>query len=470
MKRIFSVGIELPGKSAEHVPFRSDKSLFDSDITIFRPTFEDYFSISIYQGENRIAESDSADLVRDCEHWKGELKAAADSGKVVFVLLSKPDLCYYDTGQRSYSGTGRNQRTTTILAPKSSYDSIPLSLAGLTPRGGTEITRLPQLGPLAAYWTEFEGHSAYEVYFDAKAGIIPILATKGREKVVGCIARSNGGGALVLLPPLRWDETSFTYTRGEGTYWNKEAVVFGKRLVSALVEAAEAVRRSDVRSPEPEWASAQEYETPLERVLRAELAQIDSQMISIAKARTAKQAELDEASVLRWLLYETGKPLEIAILKALRLIGFSAEPFKDGESEFDAVFVAPERQCLGEAEGKDNKAINVDKISQLARNLEEDFAREGVTEYAKGVLFGNAFRIQPIAERGDFFTDKCKTTAERMKAALVRTPDLFAAAQYLVGNADAEYARLCREAIFSANGQVVAFPKPPSQAETASSE
>jgi hypothetical protein len=131
-------------------------------------------------------------------------------------------------------------------------------------------------------------------------------------------------------------------------------------------------------------------------------------------------------------------------------------------SEFDAVFISPEGRCLGEAEGKDNKAINIDKFSQLERNLQEDFVREEVEEYAKGVLFGNAYRLQPLDKRGDYFTEKCVSAAKRVRATLVRTPDLFGPARYLKENpSDTAYAKQCREAMFATEGGVLVFPSPP---------
>ena len=126
------------------------------------------------------------------------------------------------------------------------------------------------------------------------------------------------------------------------------------------------------------------------------------------------------------------------------------------------MFVSAEGRFLGEAEGKDNKSVNIDKFSQLERNLNEDFARDGVTDYAKGVLFGNAFRLLPIGERGDFFTKKCISASKRVAVALVRTPDLFAPAKYMKETpADAGYAKQCREAIYRAEGEIVTFPAPP---------
>ena len=94
---------------------------------------------------------------------------------------------------------------------------------------------------------------------------------------------------------------------------------------------------------------------------------------------------MEEAAQLRVLLYETGKALEGAVLKALRLWGFVAEGHHDAESEFDAIFISPEGRFLGEVEGKDNKAVNIDKMGQLERNLQEDFAKDGVDSFAKGV-------------------------------------------------------------------------------------
>ena len=169
-----------------------------------------------------------------------------------------------------------------------------------------------------------------------------------------------------------------------------------------------------------------------------------------------------EAGSLRRLLYEQGKPLEDALLEALTLFGFKAEQFADGESEFDLVLISSEGRCVGEAEGKDSKPINVDKISQLERILQEDFAREEGDDFAKGVLFGDAYRLASIAKRKDFFTAKCISAAKRAKIALVRTPDIFVPAKYLKQHSkDKKYAKQCREAIFRTEGEIVAFTTTP---------
>lgn len=93
--------------------------------------------------------------------------------------------------------------------------------------------------------------------------------------------------------------------------------------------------------------------------------------------------------------------------------------------------------------------------------MNEDFAREGVDQFAKGVLFGNAYRLQPLVDRENFFTEKCRTAAARLGVALVRTPDLFVPCRYLKNQDDSDYAKRCREVIFATVGDIVVFPDPP---------
>lgn len=458
--RLFTVGLRLPGDVGEYVPLRSDQSLFDADIVLVSPHFDDYRSNEGYQGHRLLTRGDSAALLRDADHWRAELKVALDNGKVVFVYARAPVEVYYYTGSESHSGTGRSRVTTHHVAPKNSYSLLPISLAGLTPRRGKEISVLGPLGPLAAYWNDFGPSSAYEAYYDSGKGT-DLLGTKKREKVVGSLVRTTGGGALVILPPLVWDEDALTYYRGSNAYWRKEAQRLGMRLLASFIAASDALRKAGKRSPTPEWVLADAYELQAEQQLQDQIAETDRRIQKLVAKREGLNAELDDARVLLGLLFESGRPLEEAIIQALQLLGFAAAGHREGESEFDAVFTSAEGRFLGEAEGKESKAINIDKMSQLERNLQEDFARDEVEEYAKGVLFGNAFRFTPVAERGEYFTTKCVAAARRLGIALVRTPDLFTVARYVSEHSDTQYAEACRQAIFEANGSVVVFPPVP---------
>ena len=99
-------------------------------------------------------------------------------------------------------------------------------------------------------------------------------------------------------------------------------------------------------------------------------------------------------------------------------------------------------------------------MRQLEVNIHEDFAREEVLSPAKGILFGNAFRLSsPIDRPAEHFTAKCMTAAKRNGTALIRTCDLFEVARALDDSRDAGFATSCRGAIFNTSGGVVEFPQ-----------
>jgi hypothetical protein len=302
-----------------------------------------------------------------------------------------------------------------------------------------------------------------------------LLRAQTGNRTVGAAIQAKSGGTLPFLPPLQYDEKKFIRNARKGEeeegkrYWTNEAFKFGKRLAATLVALADALATSSKITPAPVWSLTSEYRMARESKIEASITACTAEIAKLQKAKVELERELDAAGNLRHLLFEQGKPLESVILDVMKLFGFEAQPFADGESEFDGLFSSSEGRCLGEIEGKDNKPINIDKFSQLERNLNEDFEREEVTEHAKGLLFGNAFRLKPVAERGDFFTDKCVSAAKRIGAALIRTPDLFHPAKYLRENpGDKEYAKKCRESIFSTVGSIVDFPKVPT-AETITS-
>jgi len=264
------------------------------------------------------------------------------------------------------------------------------------------------------------------------------------------------------LPPLEYDvDTFIDYdSEEEAEVWTDEAVRFGKRLRYHFVQIDKQRRAGSTLTPQPEWVQHQDYKTNTEIDIEASIQEKRGQIQAIEKELSQLTKGLEKECGARRLLFESGKPLEEAIEDALALLGFVASRFRDDTSEFDVVFESSEGRFLGEAEGKDNRAINIDKIRQLESNLQEDFAREEVSAYAKGVLFGNAFRLVPPNERGAFFTEKCLAAAKRAGLALVRTPDLFDVAKYVKNANNETYKQKCRQAIKNTNGDIVEFPPP----------
>jgi hypothetical protein len=151
-------------------------------------------------------------------------------------------------------------------------------------------------------------------------------------------------------------------------------------------------------------------------------------------------------------VFEAGKPLEHAVTKALKVLGYHAEGYDDGTLELDQVIISPEGdRYIGECEGKDNRAIDISKFRQLADAIHEDFVRDEVSNEAIGILFGNPHRLIKPSDRIDYFTKKCLDGAKRRSYALIKTPDLFNVIKYLLENKNEGYQIKCREAIKMVN-------------------
>jgi flagellar motility protein MotE (MotC chaperone) len=365
------------------------------------------------------------------------------------------------------------------VQPFEPYSAIPGERLSqeIRRREGDRIRPTSDVGALASYWHAFRDFSYYEIYLEKPVGI-PALVTQTGEKMVGGIVRFKElPGRLVLLPLVNLDvmvrsrkeEIGGGQAKGPAKKAPDKAIEasVGSQFVSALVDIDKTLRAHSERTPLPSWAQAGEYALAEEELARKQIADLDEQIATLEERKKAAQARLGAAGNLRGLLFESGKPLESAVLEALQILGFAAQQYKDGESEFDAVFQDPDgARLIGEVEGKNDKAINIEKLDQLERNVREEFAKTEGAVYAKPVLFGNAFRLSPPAARGNYFTEKCIAGAKRSGVALVRTPDLFDAAKYLRQNPDSAFANLCRRAILQTGGEVVKFPSPPAVVAT----
>lgn len=465
-KKILIVGFELASDEVTHEDFDSKVSLLDWDIVLFRPQITDFISdTKQYQGKPSLDGNQSSQLKEACEHWHREVHQAIEAGKTVIVYLPPVEEVYIDTGERQYSGTGRNRATTHLVTIYNNYKCIPAALEPTTSHGtavklapkGTEI--------LAGYWADFGALSEYKVLLNSKMGFTCLL-TKNGDKPVGLLLPSkNSTGSLLCLPDINFYHSTFIEEDESEFSWTEEAKQFAARLVSSIAKMDDVLRSQSNITPVPFWATNDSFFLPAESKLHSRLLEVEIQLNQLQRSKESLTVDLNLAGQLRSLLYEKGKPLEKSIIDALRLLGFEAEPFNDGTSEFDVVFQSKEGRLIGEAEGKDLKAINVDKLRQLTMNIHEDLQREEITTPAKGVLFGNGFRLIPLTERGVQFTEKCIVAARSSGIALIATQELFTAAQYLSGEKDEAFAGACRKALLCGVG-LTSFPAVPAQADT----
>lgn len=420
--KIVTIGLELASDDVGSERLSSRTSLLDWDIIIFKPDFV------------------SSPSKEETEHWSREIEDAADHGKVIFIYL--PGTNYY-LDESSSLKSGINN-----------YDCIPLDLTEVPAEGRSVKISHAHKSIMGSYWSALEKYSRYSVTISDHS-YETCFVTKSGDKTVGLISKSlKSPGAIVCLPDINFDNSEFTdYINGEA-HWSKKGEQFAKMFIKEVVKLSKAIKMSGDRTTPPEWLNQNKYDFKLELLRGNEIKEIEEKVKELNSQKDNFLDEIQEVIKLKDLLFETGKTLEGAILKALEILGFQASQFDDGESEYDAIFISDEGRFLGEAEGKDRSAIDIQKFRQLNDNIQDDQEKNELEEAAKGVLFGNGYRLLEPEKRNIQFTDRCIRRATSTNVSLVATSELFKAVYYLSQSHDDNYARLCRRAILDGSGIV----------------
>lgn len=459
-KQIFTIGYTIPTFEKNRVDFYDGQSLMDADILLVSPDSlvprGNWISFTVRDGGCYDVDA-STTYRRKIASLKKEIEDHLNAGKNVFILLTKEEEYSLSTGV----STEKKGQHTWQTGTYSNYNFLPINLGTLTTVFGKHI-EFSGNPLLSDFYGKFQGNLEYQIYIENSKGAQVIFTGKDKEKILGAIYKVKKGH-LVVLPFIKYDEKKFTEYKGKGSekkaYWTKDAIQFGKSLVKVLVDIDKALRRGGDSTPPPDWANEKDFQLVQENVLQSEIKNKSKDIDRLTLEKNELLAKLDQEAKLRDLLFETGKTLENAIILAFEVLGYKAENYNDGNLEIDHIIVSPEGdRFIGEAEGKDTSAINIDKLRQLVINIHEDLQREEVENPAIGVLFGNGFRLVKPSERSEQFTTKCINTAKSSNCILMRTTDLFQVAKYVKESKDKAFAKSCRDTIKLNVGGIVQFP------------
>ena len=198
-----------------------DRTILDADIILFEPTLGYYDTSGSHNGRPLLTEHSSFTTKQQFDHWRSEIVAAVQAGKLVIVYLAKPMEYYRHTGQKQFSGTGRSRVTTNFVTEISSYEAIPY-LKRVTAKSGKETRLENDASYIAPYWKEFSNYSQYEVEIEGDFKRVLLKSRTGDRTLGGAIHGKYG--ALLFLPPLRYDTETFTRYDGRSkkSFWTEE--------------------------------------------------------------------------------------------------------------------------------------------------------------------------------------------------------------------------------------------------------
>ena len=456
MKDIKGVGFSIPANKDvdDFIDPNKLASLADVDIAIFNT--ERFWGLSGSLNNSRTKEI--SELVT---HWQKEVASYLSLGKTLFVIMSKKESYEYAKGDWDLTSS-------TIT----NYEFLPEKLIVYNANGTTMI---PCSNLAKDLYNNFGAAFRYESYVDKDSVDDLLFTPKSGDRVLGGIIKVKAGN-IVLLPKIDFNDDEYLVCINDdgkvvpdeeydedAAYewvWSPEAIQKGFSFKNCILAIDKVLRGEQDKSIKPNWIKHKKYELKESITTKKEIETLTKEAEKISSKIDGLNAKLEDDESLKDLLFETGKPLEMAVIKALSILGYTAENYDDGVLELDQIIISPEGdRLIGEYEGKDKKDIDITKCRQLQDHLNADFEREEVTEKAYGLLIGNPQRLIDPAKRTLDFTAKCKISASREKMGLILTTDLFNVCRTIIENEGTdEYAKSCRMAIKAQLGNVVKFP------------
>jgi len=135
-RTVVSVGFEIPGGKAKDTSLNSKASLLDYDVAIINPNIVAFYGYGEkYLGKPCLTDSQSFELKEALGHWRREILQAVEAGKTVFLLLDTLQEVYVATGEKTYSGTGKNRQTNRFVTLETNYALVPGAIEIVNAKG-----------------------------------------------------------------------------------------------------------------------------------------------------------------------------------------------------------------------------------------------------------------------------------------------------------------------------------------------
>lgn len=372
-------------------------------------------------------------IIRKSGIWKEEINAFLDRGGSIIVRLS------------NLSKHSSSMRDEYIY---SCYDLILPDHIQFKLLNGNKIKARDPI--CIEFYEKYKSLISYKVILSNIKEKKPVFTDNASSHTVGLYSSSGkSNGSILYIPYIECKDPSI------------EAV-----LINDLLELNENLKLGK-RTIKPEWLVEDLFKLSSAEKLKERIHYNNEKIEKLEEENHTLQLEAENIEGLQSLLYETGKPLEESVRKALKILGYQAEGYDNGKLELDQVLVSPEGiKFIGECEGRDDKPIALKKFRQLLDSLKNYMYSEDEIKEVYGILIGNPFRLTNPEKRGnEEFTPHCIDGARREKIGLLTTDSLFYVARYIQESNDMEFAKKCREAIFEQLGEVIVFPDIPLKEE-----
>lgn len=370
-------------KGFEEYDFSSTVSCLDYDAAVIYadniPYAYDGNSTDYYGNKQLLSEHSSHQIVEDFELLKKQLIEMLNAGKNIYILMGSNDSFYIYTGRKEYSGTGKNTRTTNIVASFDTYSFLPVVIEP-THITGEKIENCCN-PPFSDFFRNVKSSSYYSSFFELP-GATSLAKIHGTEKVVSAIFEYEKGH-IIFLPNIYGEEY---YEKIED--WKKDS----NRYLSALFELNNSL---SIRKDEyvlPEWTS--NFSILNELNIQKKLDNDRLKLIKLKEQIEREEKDLSYLEKYKLLLTASGTILEDMVKEVMTELGFTLFEAEKGRSDVIAQYMGID--IVAEIKGVSKSAA--EKHGAQLEKWVAQFMEEN-EKHPKALLIVNGFCDTPISER-----------------------------------------------------------------------
>lgn len=396
-------------KNIDLVSFRSYNSLLDYDIAIIDLSYIslEYESYKNYAGKRLLTENSSFEFLSDFKRIKGEIKDLLALGKTIYVILPVEPIFYVYTGQKNYSGTGRNRQTTSLVDEVNILNVLPINL-DVTTGFGSKISCLTD----TPYKNLFEIKGMeyyYTTYFSSETSGIPIAYIANTEKNISK-AFIVENGHLIIFPAI-FDEVKYSTE----TEYRKVINSF----LHAVDDLEEEIKVSLSNCSLPEWSN--KYNILDEKKKKKKIEDLELKIEELQAKKETAENDLSKIQKYKLAFTASGKELEFIVYEILKELGFKSIPVEHNRA--DGIFEYNGKKIVTEIKGVSGSSAEKHG-AQLEKWVAEFIEKEGVTP--KAILIVNGYRKKDLSSRTeDVFPDQMISYSTKREHCLITTIQLL---------------------------------------------
>ncbi len=375
----------LEYKNFDEFSIKDKVSLFDYDAVIVSTeniAFNyDASYPSMYAGLKALSLDASVGIKSDFERLNKQLIDILKLGKRVYVLLGENPDCYIDTGEKQYSGTGKNRHTKNVVDKFNTMKFFPtnLSFEALIGEEMQLIDNVKYRDLLSCIIK----HSQYYFYFESESDeLSPLMKIKGTNKVVSAIIPYEKGELILLPHPLLSDFYC------DETEWEKSA----NEILDAIFENEKNYYTNLELLTLPSWSN--ECLLPQEKKLNSELNRLEEELNALGN-EVAKQKELiKEVEKFKLLFTSDGNALEEIVCEVLSKMGFTLLEKERGRTDIIALYNS--KPIVFEVKGLKKSAA--EKNSAQLEKWASNYLLDNEVQ-AKPILLINTWKEKKLSDR-----------------------------------------------------------------------